>query len=323
MSPSVVVVTDSTAYLSEDETARWGITVVPLKVVLGGREIDDAVPPGDGAPADAHGGTPAAGLDDGASADSPDGASTGALARALRDRAPVTTSRPAPQRFADAYARAAAEGALGVVSVHLSAEMSGTVDAARLAARDAPLPVEVVDSRSIAMGLGFAVLAAARSAADGAPPAEVAEAARRQAEAARTFFYVDTLDHLRRGGRIGLAANLVGSALAIKPLMHLGDGKITLLEKVRTASRAIARLEDLAVEAAGDGPVDVAVQHLMAAERAEALAASLATRLPRLARMTVVEIGPVLGAHAGPGMLGVTIAPAVPEGPADGVRRAV
>src|SRR4051812_39737412 len=103
MSPSVVIVTDSTAYLSEDETARWGITVVPLKVVLGGREIDDAAPPGDGAPA--------TGIDDGAPAGShhgspgafQDGASTGALARALRDRAPVTTSRPAPQRFADAY----------------------------------------------------------------------------------------------------------------------------------------------------------------------------------------------------------------------------
>ncbi|MCT9932954.1 DegV family protein [Planotetraspora sp. A-T 1434] len=282
MSPSVAVVTDSTAYLDESETARWGITVVPLQAVVGERTFDDMTP-----------------ID------------AAALASALRDRSPITTSRPAPGHFAGAYETAAARGASGVVSIHLSGEMSGTVDSARIAARDAPIPVEVIDSRSIAMGLGFPVLAAAQAARTGAPLADVASAARRCADAARTFFYVDTLDYLRRGGRIGAIRNLVGSALAIKPLMHLGDGTITLLEKVRTASRAIARLEGLAVEAAGEEPVNVAVQHLMAAGRAEALAESLTARLPKLVRMTVVEVGPVLGVHTGPGTLGVTISPPV------------
>jgi DegV family protein with EDD domain len=281
MSPSVAVVTDSTAYLSAPETARWCIDVVPLQVVFGGTVLDD------GLPVDA-----------------------GALAAALRDRSPVTTSRPAPQRFADVYDAAAARGATGAVSIHLSGEMSGTADSARIAARDAPIPVEVIDSRSIAMGLGFPVLAAAQAAHRGASLGEVASEARRCAEAARTFFYVDTLEHLRRGGRIGAAANLVGSALAIKPLLHLGDGVITLLERVRTAGRAISRLEDLAVDAAADGPVNVAVQHLMAASRAGALAAGLESRLPTLVRMMVVEVGAVLCAHAGPGLLGVTISPA-------------
>ncbi|WP_030506428.1 DegV family protein [Microbispora rosea] len=281
MSPSVAVVTDSTAYLGAEATGRWNITVVPVQVILGDREIDDVTP-----------------------------FDAGLLAHALKDRSPILTSRPAPERFADAYRRAAANGAAAIVSVHLSGALSGTADSARLAAREAPVPVEVVDSGSIAMGLGFAVLAAAGAAVSGAPAAEVADVARRRAAAASTFFYVETLDYLRHGGRIGRVAGLLGSALSIKPLLRMADGEIGVLEKVRTGSRALARLEDLAVEGAGDQPVDVAVQHLMAAERAEALTKSLTARLPRLVRMWVAEIGPVLGAHVGPGMLGVTVAPA-------------
>ncbi|OPG14681.1 DegV family protein [Microbispora sp. GKU 823] len=284
MSPSVAVVTDSTAYLGAEATGRWNITVVPVQVLLGDREIDDVTP-----------------------------FDAGLLAHALKDRSPIVTSRPAPERFADVYRRAAANGAAEIVSVHLSGALSGTADSARLAAREAPVPVEVVDSGSIAMGLGFAVLAAARAAVTGAPGAEVADVARRRAAAVSTFFYVETLDYLRHGGRIGRVTNLLGSALSIKPLLRMADGEIGVLEKVRTASRALARLEDLAVEAAGDRPVDVAVQHLMAAERAEALTKGLTARLPRLVRMWVAEIGPVLGAHVGPGMLGVTVAPAAAD----------
>ncbi|MEU8273421.1 DegV family protein [Microbispora bryophytorum] len=281
MSPPVAVVTDSTAYLGAEATGRWNITVVPIRVILGDREIDDVTP-----------------------------FDAGLLAHALKGRSPVLTSRPAPERFADAYRRAAENGAAAIVSVHLSGALSGTADSARLAAGEAPVPVEVVDSGSIAMGLGFAVLDAARAAATGAPAAEVAGVARRRAAAASTFFYVETLDYLRHGGRIGRVTNLLGSALSIKPLLRMADGEIGVLEKVRTGSRALARLEDLAVEVAGDRPVDVAVQHLMAAERAEALTKGLTARLPRLVRMWVAEVGPVLGAHVGPGMLGVTVAPA-------------
>ncbi|MBO4271321.1 DegV family protein [Microbispora triticiradicis] len=284
MSPSVAVVTDSTAYLGAEAAGRWNVTVVPVQVILGGHEIDDVTP-----------------------------FDAGLLAHALQGRSPIVTSRPSPDRFAEAYERAAAAGATEIVSVHLSGALSGTVDSARLAARQAPVPVQVVDSRSIAMGLGFAVLAAARAAGAGAPAAEVAAVASGRAAASGTVFYVDTLEYLRRGGRIGRVANLLGSALSIKPLLRLADGEITVLEKVRTASRALARLEDLVVEEAGERPVDVAVQHLMAAERAEALMKGLTARLPRLVRMWVVEIGPVLGAHTGPGVLGVTIAPGVAD----------
>lgn len=280
MPPSVAVVTDSTAYLDPKPAAQHDVVVIPLQVTAGGRTMDDTVDLG------------------------PDPAAL------LRAWYPVTTSRPSPERFARAYAEAAERGATGVVSIHLSGEMSGTVDAARLAAADAPLPVEVIDSRSIGMGLGFPVLAAARAACAGLPLTEVAEAARRHMAALRSLFYVDTLEYLRRGGRIGAAASLLGSALAIKPLLHIADGVVAPLEKVRTATRALARLEDLAVQAAADRPVDVAVQHFAARPRAEDLAARLTRRIPHLNRLHIGEVGLVIGAHAGPGMLGVTIAPA-------------
>lgn len=276
MSPSVAVVTDSTAYLP----SHPDVTVVPLEVIIGGTAYDDG-----------------------------DQLDAARMLAALKAWAPVTTSRPAPQRFADAYEAAAARGATGVVSVHLSGELSGTAAAARVAAADSLIPVEVIDSRSIAMGLGFPVLAAASAAAQGRTLTEVAAAARSCAEAARTFFYVDTLEYLRRGGRIGAAATLVGSALMIKPLLHISGGTIVPLEKMRTAARAIARLEELAVRAAGAEPVEVAVQHLSARGRAEGLAERLAQRVPKMMGLRVVEVGAVIGAHVGPGMLGVTVAP--------------
>ncbi|MFB4266915.1 DegV family protein [Nonomuraea sp. GTA35] len=223
------------------------------------------------------------------------------------DLAHATTSRPTPARFATCYSDLAAGGATAIVSIHVSGELSGTIESAMAAARDAPVPVEVIDSRSIAMGLGYPVLAAARAAASGASPDEVAAVARHSMRGTRTFFYVDTLDYLRRSGRIGAAASLFGSALMIRPLLHIADGRISLLEKVRTSSRAIARLEDLAVEVAGERPVEVAVQHLAARERAEALAERLRKRVPGLRDLRVVEVGAVIGVHVGPGMLGLTV----------------
>ncbi|GIH26619.1 DegV domain-containing protein [Acrocarpospora phusangensis] len=281
---SVVVVTDSSAYLEPAAVERWGISVVPLQVIIGGREFDD------GAQIDAEG-----------------------VAAALREWTPVTTSRPAPQRFGDAYEGAAARGATGVVSVHLSGEMSGTYEAARLAAKEARIPVEVIDSRSIGMGLGFPVLAAARAAAQGASLDEVAAAARTCAEGTRIFFYVNTLEHLRRGGRIGPAATLLGSALAIKPLLHLADGSIALLEKVRTTARALSHLEDLATSAAGETLVNVAIQHLSNPTHATSLATRLSARIPNLNHLTITEAGAAIAAHTGPGMLSVTISPATSE----------
>jgi DegV family protein with EDD domain len=279
---SVAVVTDSTAYLPAEVVDRYGIQVVPLYVVLAGRSGRE-------------------GLDIG-----PDD-----VARALAVRGQhVSTSRPTPGDLIAAYRHCLDDGAGRIVSIHLSAELSGTWDAARIAASQVGEHlVSVVDSRSAAMGLGFAVLAAARAAADGADATTVAAVAQDTAAATRTFFVVDTLEYLRRGGRIGSAAAILGSALSVKPVLHVLDGRVVLLEKVRTSARALARLVQRAVEAAGDGPVAVAVHHLAASEKADRLAAELRERLPQLRELHVSELGAAIGAHVGPGAVGVVVSP--------------
>ncbi len=275
----MAVVTDSTAYLPPGLAQQHRVEIVPLHVVLGRRTGVEGLQV---APAD--------------------------VAAALRERrVSVSTSRPSPAEFARVF-RACDRS--HVVSVHLSAALSGTLDSALLAAREVAadgIDVRVVDTRTIAMGLGFAVLGAARAALDGADPDAVVAVARRVAAATSLYFYVDTLEHLRRGGRLGAAAALLGTALSVKPLLHVVNGALEPLERVRTSARAVARVEDLAVLAAGDGAVDVAVHHLAAPDAAEALAARLHARLSRLGDLYVAEVGAVVGAHVGPGLLGVVV----------------
>ncbi|WP_030256355.1 MULTISPECIES: DegV family protein [Streptomyces] len=280
MPADLALVTDSTAYLPQEALDRHGITVVPLSVAVGDTVLSEGV---EISPKD--------------------------VAEALRGKQRVTTSRPNPETFAAAYRAAAEAGAKGIVSVHISGELSGTVEAARLAAAEAPVPVRVVDSRLVGMALGYGVLAAAEAIAAGQGLTEAAEAADRRAAGTSGFFYVDTLEHLRRGGRIGAARALLGSALAVKPLLHLDGGRIEPLEKVRTASRAIARLEEIAVERAGEREVDITVHHLAAEDRAEPLAERLRARVPGLRELYVGEVGAVIGAHVGPGLLAVVVAP--------------
>jgi DegV family protein with EDD domain len=234
------------------------------------------------------------------------------VAEALREFRPVSTSRPAPEVLRATYERVAAEGATEIVSVHLSGEMSGTFESAQLAAREAPVPVHTVDTRQVGIAAGFAVLAAADVLDAGGSAAEAAEAARTRADATTSLFYVDTLEYLRRGGRIGAAAALLGGALAVKPLLTIEQGRVATLEKVRTANRALARLEELAVTAAGEQRVDVGVAHLAAHDRAVQLTERLGTRLTdNLAGREIHcgEVGAVLGAHVGPGMLAVCVSP--------------
>ncbi|MET9090633.1 DegV family protein [Streptomyces cyaneofuscatus] len=280
MSRHVAIVTDSTAYLPRRTMERHGITAVPLTVVLGDQALEEGTE-----------------------------ISARSLALALQKRHSVTTSRPSPEVFAATYRAAADGGADAVVSLHLSAEFSGTYDAALLAAKDAPIPVRVVDTGMVAMALGFCALAAAESAEAGGSPDEIVAAAEKRAAGTSAYFYVDTLDYLRRGGRIGTAQALLGSALAVKPILQLDGGRIEMLEKVRTASKAIARLEEIVAERACEAAVDIAVHHLAAPERAERLAERLRERVPGLADLHVSEVGAVIGAHTGPGLLGAVISP--------------
>ncbi len=177
-----------------------------------------------------------------------------------------------------------------------------------------PDVVRVVDSRGIAMGLGFAALRAAEAAHRGASVEEVERVAVETAERSETLFVVETLEHLRRGGRIGHAAALLGTALAVKPVLRMVDGEIRPLEKVRTMQRAMNRLVELVAEAAGDGEVSLAVHHLASPDRAAELATRLDERLGKSSGCVVSELGAVVGAHTGPGVLGVVVQRPTPMG---------
>ena len=315
------MVTDSTAALPPGAAERWGVHVVPLQVLV------------DGAPPEAADLTTAT-LD--------------AVQRGVR----VTTSQPAPTAFADVYAAAAADGASAVVSVHLSGELSGTVAAARSAAERAPLPVHVVDSRTAAMALGFAALAAAWAAA-GTPPADalvtprygpagptagprwrflqlrrhaeavpapdadaVAAAARSAAESSRVWFLVDSLEHLRRGGRLSAPVAALGTVLGLRPLLTVSDGRLVVAEKIRTRRAAVDRLVAVATAAALARPAArLAVHHAGRPEAAQDLARRLAEATHGVVREVVVSpAGAVLTAHVGPGLLAVVVSDDVVPG---------
>jgi DegV family protein with EDD domain len=279
-----VIVTDSTASLPPELAAERGVVVVPLQVVIG-----------------------AAAYDEGSPEATPD-----KVAAALREFVPVSTSRPSPAALLEVYERLAADGAQAILSIHLSGEMSGTFESAQLAAKESSVPVTTVDSRQVGIATGFAALTAADVLGSGGSVAQAADAALARAAASSSLFYVDTLEYLRRGGRIGAAAALFGGALAVKPLLTIADGRVSTLEKVRTSARALARLEDLAVDRVGGSPVDVSVAHLANGDRAGVLAERLRDRLAaNLEGREIIagELGAVLGAHVGPGMLAVCVAP--------------
>ncbi|WP_448059882.1 DegV family protein [Cellulomonas hominis] len=397
----MAVVTDSTACLTPQDAARWGIDVVPLDVIVAGERHRE-------------------GID----------LQAGDLARALSAGRRVTTSQPSPAAFAEAYARAAAGGATEIVSIHLSGDLSGTVRAAGLAAQTAPVAVHVVDSRSVALGLGFAVLSAARlarcdipvrsgggaragetaaaragsvrsgnggwpgparvravagwiaqralrlrgsAAADADGDAEggagaglevgsdraavgsadgsatrddarpagvgrrlsgarrsagnsrsaeadrvpewpdartVAHRARTVGENASAWFLVDSVDHLRRGGRLSATAAAFGTVLGLRPVLGLHDGRIEVEEKVRTRAAARARLEHLALaELTRRGGGRLGVHHLGQPDLAREVADRLqAAAGDELADVAVREVGSVVGAHVGPGVLAVVVA---------------
>ena len=277
----VAVITDSTSYLPTGWALREGIGIVPVQVIVAGRAFDET-----------------------------DGDQARAVAEALKEWQPVTTSRPTPARFLEAYGAAMAGGATELVVATLSSALSSTYESAVIAARESSMDVTVVDTRTIGMALGFAVVAGAQAACDGGSAGEVASVIERRAAASSTFFMVDTLEYLRRGGRIGAARAVMGQALQVKPILTVREGSVVPLEQVRTAGKALARLEELAVTAvtAAGGRVDLAVQHLVADERARDLADRLRNRVPGI---TVVEspVGGVVGAHVGPGLVSVVVSP--------------
>ncbi|MGH3960970.1 DegV family protein [Mycobacterium sp.] len=272
---AVVVVTDSSSRLPDELRRKWAIRQVPLHILLDDVDLRDGV---DEIPDDLH-----------------------SLAQA-------TTAAATPAELSDAYRRALADsGGDGIVAVHLSAALSGTVGAAETTAADIGPAVRVVDSKSTAMNTGFVALAAARASADGADLDAVARAAAAAVNRNRGFIVVHRLDNLRRSGRIGGAAAWLGTALSLKPLLRIDDGKLVLAQRVRTASKAVAAMIDRVCDVVGDRPAAIAVHHVANPDGAADVAAALAERLPACEPAIVTDLGPVLALHVGAGALAVCV----------------
>ncbi|MDE8668944.1 DegV family protein [Pseudarthrobacter sp. H3Y2-7] len=240
---------------------------------------------------------------------------TETIALALAAGKSVKTSRPSPGQFEQAFLAAERGGYESVVSIHISGGLSGTADAARLAAARVNIPVEVVDSGTVGMALGMGVQSAVTAAAAGLESAAVSAAATYQMARTRVYFYVPSLEQLRRGGRMGAAASLLGTMFAIKPILAVDGGKIVPLEKVRSAAKAIARLEEIAAADAASRPAGrarLAVHHFGNPAEAEGLAARLAAALPGCPPAQISSLPAVLAAHAGLGVLAVIVGESAP-----------
>ncbi|GBD85574.1 degV domain-containing protein [bacterium BMS3Abin02] len=266
------VVTDSACDLSEEIVAAHDIEIVPLTIRLGEDTFLDRIE-----------------------------LSTPSFWRRMRSTESLPeTSAPSAGQFLEAYERLASQDADGIVVVSLSSRLSATHQAARVASEQmVSIPVRVIDSMNATTALGFQVLEAARAAAGGADLEQVAGAALDAVPKTNAFAVLDTLEFLRRGGRIGAAAAFFGTALRIKPMIELAGGAVIPAGRVRTRSKALAAV---ASRLANIGPSleEVAIIHADAHEEAE----RLATRLESSCPISIAEIGPVIGAHTGPGTIG-------------------
>ncbi|MFD8493617.1 DegV family protein [Amycolatopsis sp. NPDC059657] len=279
MPAHVAVITDSTACLPEHLAAQWGVAVVQVQLQVGATMDDE------------H----RIGRQD--------------LIDAMKAGTPVTTAPPDTGAFFWAFQEAASSGASSVVSIHLSGRMSATVQAAREAAQQVRIPVHVLDSQTTGMSLGFAAISAARAAGAGAQARRVIDAAEQRFRTSTEFIYVDTLEYLRRGGRIGGAQAWIGTKFAIKPVLTVRGGEVAPLARVPGARRAISKMTDLAIAAAGSQPVDIAVTRFGSDERFAELSADLVKRIPNVHESHLVEASAIIGAHVGPGALGITVSP--------------
>ena len=274
---SIRIVTDSTSDLPPGLAAEHGVTVVAQNVLFGDEELRDGV----------------------------DIDADRFFERLGSEATLPTTSQASPGAFLEAYRRLRDEGATGILSLHVSGKLSGTLDSARQAAREIEdVPIELVDSRLATLALGIGVVTAAKAAAAGASLEEARDAAADQFARTQVFFLVDTLEYLRRGGRIGRAQELVGGLLRVKPLLSLQDGEVVPVGRVRTKAKAV---EALIARAAALLPAEqIGAMHAAAPGDLEAVTGRLRALDPA-AEIVSGQIGPAIGVHTGPGMLGLAI----------------
>lgn len=273
---AVVVVTDSSSRLPSDELKQFDIRQVPLHVLVDGTDLRDGV---DEVPYDIH------------------------------DRARVTTAGATPAELIETYGQALSDsGGDGVVAVHLSAALSSTYSSAVQAAREFGSAVRVINTRSVAMGVGFTALAAARSAGAGEELDAVEAVARSALTDSHVFVVVHRLDNLRRSGRIGKGASWLSTALSLKPLLCLDvDGRLVLDQRIRTVTKAHAAMVDRVAEVVGERRASIAVHHVDHHDAADEVGAALTTRLPQIESLVVTDMGPVLSIHVGGGAVGVVV----------------
>jgi DegV family protein with EDD domain len=282
----IAVVTDSVACVPPKLVEEYNIHVVPFHVIWDGRAYKDGV---DLTPAEFY-------------------------RLFAQDKAYPTTSQPSLADFVRIYAQLS-ETAEGIVSIHIPSELTGTVGVAQTAAREAAsVPVVVLDSGLATIAQGFVVLAAARAAAEGQSLDEVVAVARYMMKAVHFYATLDDLKHLHRGGRIGEAATLLGSKLRINPILSLEDGRVRVLTVVRTRHTAVEKMLEMMGEQVGERPLHASVFHGDALQEAERIAEEINSRF-NCVEFYVTEFTPVMGAHTGPGVIGLAFYADEPDQP--------
>jgi DegV family protein with EDD domain len=281
----IAFVTDSTAGLPVDQAEKYRVTVVPLQVIFGIEVFRDGI----------------------------DLTEDQFFERLKAAKKLPTTSQPTTGDFEEAYAKLLEDPEVdSIISVHISSGLSGTYGAAAAAAErlreTGDKKITVVDSLSGYMGEGLMVINGARAAEQGKSHDEIVKVIEAMIPKVRVLLLVDTLEYLQRGGRIGGAQALIGGLLNVKPILHIHNGVLEPLERVRTRRKAMERLAELGGEATGGRPCQVVVGHAQAAEDARALSGLIHQK------MNVVEefsspLGPVISTHAGPGVLGFVYYP--------------
>lgn len=272
----VAIVTDSTSNLSAELAAAHNLYVIPQILNWDGVSLKDGIDI-----------TPEAFYD-----------------RLAASPTVPTTSQPSAGEFLDFFKKVAEE-ADSIVAVLVSDGLSGTIGSARTAAgMMADYPIEIVDTRSVSMGLGLIAIAAAEAAKAGKDYHEVAAAARALVPFTKIVFVVDTLEFLHKGGRIGGAKRLVGSMLSMKPLLHLEDGKIAPLASIRTKKKAVSHLLDVVSADTAGKHLQAAIINANAQKEADAIFEQVQARMSP-AQLTHCTLTPVVGTHAGPGTVGI------------------
>lgn len=275
----IALLTDSTCDLPPELARELDIIVVPQVIIWGTEVLRDWI----------------------------DISAEAFYARLKTDPAHPTTSQPSGADFLGYIQRAHAAGAEEAMLVCVSDELSGTLDSARQAAADAPIPVKVVDSRSASLGLGHQAIAAARARAAGGDLDAMAAATARVRDTLQVIFSVDTLEYLHKGGRIGGAARLIGTALNLKPMLSLDPavGRVEPVERTRTRRKALERMYETFSESVDrDKPLHAGVIHGADPDAAAAVAARLEQDLHPV-ELIVNQVSPVVGVHTGPGAIGI------------------